>query len=99
VAAGHSRGRGPAGPGSLCLCLDINCSDVPAENVGPVATLLYGFSILLYMTSSLAHGGEGLGTMGLPESKLRQLATAVGFSSVDKVAMDNPFNNRYVVRR
>jgi SAM-dependent methyltransferase len=86
-------------PGGIYLCLDINCSDVQAENVGPVATLLYGFSTLLCMTSSLAHGGEGLGTMGLPESKLRELGTAAGFSSVTKVPMENPFNNLYLVRR
>ncbi len=62
-----------------------------------MATLLYGFSTLLCMTSSLAHGGEGLGT--LPESKLRELGTAAGFSSVTKVPMENPFNNLYLVRR
>lgn len=86
-------------PGGIFLCLDINCADDPAGNTGPVATLLYGFSLLLCMPVSLAHGGAGLGTLGLPESKLRELATSAGFSSVTKVAMDNPFNNLYVVRR
>ncbi|HEU5002011.1 MAG TPA: class I SAM-dependent methyltransferase [Actinomycetota bacterium] len=86
-------------PGGIFLCLDINCADDPAANTGPVATLLYGFSLLLCMPVSLAHGGAGLGTLGLPESKLRELATSAGFSSVTKVAMDNPINNLYVVRR
>ena len=86
-------------PGGIYLCLDINCSDVPSENVGPVASLLYGFSTLLCMTVSLAHGGEGLGTMGLPESKLRALSTRAGFSSVTRVPMENPFNNLYLIRR
>jgi len=38
-----------------------------AGNAGPVASLLYGFSILHGMTTSLAEGGEGLGTLGPPE--------------------------------
>lgn len=86
-------------PGGIYLCLDINCSDDPAANVGPIASLLYGFSTMLCMTVSLAHGGEGLGTMGLPESKLRQLCTKAGFSSVTRAALENPFNNLYLVRR
>src|SRR6266404_1817078 len=52
-------------PGGRYLCLEINCSDRAAANVGPVATLLYGFSVLYCMTTSLAEGGEGLGTLGL----------------------------------
>jgi ubiquinone/menaquinone biosynthesis C-methylase UbiE len=86
-------------PGGIYLCLDINCSDAQTSNVGPVASLLYGFSTLLCMTVSLAQGGEGLGTMGLPESKLRELCTRAGFSSVTRVPMENPFNNLYLVRR
>ena len=45
----------------------INCSVRAAANAGPIATLLYGFSVLYSMTTSLAEGGEGLGTLGLPE--------------------------------
>ena len=86
-------------PGGIYLCLDINCSDDQTRNVGPVASLLYGFSTLLCMTVSLAHDGAGLGTMGLPESKLRDLSTEAGFSSVTRIPMDNPFNNLYLVRR
>jgi SAM-dependent methyltransferase len=81
------------------LCLDINCSDETSENVGPIATLLYGFSLLYCMTTSLAEGGEGLGTLGLPESVLRTLAGEAGFSAVRRVEMDNPFNSLYEVTR
>jgi hypothetical protein len=45
------------------------------------------------MTTSLAEGGEGLGTLGLPERALRQLAGKAGFSHVRHVEMDNPFNS------
>ena len=48
---------------------------------------------------SLAEGGEGLGTLGLPESVLRALAAEAGFSAVRRVEMDNPFNSLYEVQR
>src|SRR5205814_397865 len=44
-------------PGGTYLCLEINCSDQAADNIGPIATLLYGFSVLYCMTTSLAEGG------------------------------------------
>jgi SAM-dependent methyltransferase len=86
-------------PGGRYLCLEINCADQPAGNVGPVASLLYGFSLLYCMTTSLAQDGEGLGTLGLPESRLRQLAGKAGFGQVRRVEMDNPFNTLYELTR
>lgn len=85
--------------GGRFLCLDINCSADPADNVGPIATLLYGFSLLYCMTTSLAEGGEGLGTLGLPEPVLRDLAADAGFAAVRRVEIDNPFNSLYEVAR
>lgn len=84
-------------PAGRYVCVDINCSDKVEENIGPVAAILYGASIRYCMTVSLADGGEGLGTLGLPESKLRELATEAGFSSVRRVPIENPFNNVYEV--
>ena len=86
-------------PGGTYLCLEINCSDQAADNTGPIAALLYGFSILYCMTTSLAEGGEGLGTLGLPEPVLRQLAGKAGFAQVRYVEMDNPFNRLYELSR
>jgi len=82
----------------IYVCLDINCQDDPADNQGPLATMFYGFSVMYCMTTSLAHDGEGLGTCGLPESKLRELATGAGFSEVRRVPLEDPFNNLYEVR-
>ena len=48
------------------LLLDINCADDPVDNQGPLAALFYGFSVTYCMTTSLAGGGVGLGTCGLP---------------------------------
>ena len=85
-------------PHGTYLCLDVNCSDKLEENTGRLASLFYGFSLVYCMTTSLANGGEGLGTCGLPESKLRELALSAGFSSVQKLPLENPFNNLYDVK-
>jgi hypothetical protein len=47
------------------------------------------------LTLSLSGNGEGLGTLGLHELKLRELASEAGFSNVRHLQMDNPFNNLY----
>lgn len=86
-------------PGGRYLCLEINCSERAADNAGPIAALLYGFSVMYCMTTSLAEGGEGLGTLGLPEPVLRQLAGKAGFTQVRHVEMDNPFNRLYELTR
>lgn len=44
---------------------------------------------------ALTDGGAGLGTLGLPEPRLRELALEAGFSSVRRLPVDNPFNNVY----
>ena len=86
-------------PGGSYLCLEINCSDQATANTGPIATLLYGFSVLYCMTTSLAEDGEGLGTLGLPAPVLRDLAAKAGFAQVRQVEMDNPFNSLYELTR
>src|SRR5206468_280133 len=80
------------------LLLDINCADDPVENTGPLAALFYGFSVTYCMTTSLAGGGAGLGTCGLPPSKADELTRAAGFSSCEKLPLENPFNNLFDVR-
>ena len=80
------------------LCLDINCSEHLEENAGPLGAMFLSFSVLYCMTTSLAQGGAGLGTVGLHEPKLRELCAAAGFSHVRRVEMENPFNNLYEIR-
>lgn len=82
-------------PGGTCLCLEIRCSERLDDNVGPLGALLYGVSILYCMTTSLASGGAGLGTMGLPESRLRELAVKAGFADVRALPVENPINVVY----
>jgi 2-polyprenyl-3-methyl-5-hydroxy-6-metoxy-1,4-benzoquinol methylase len=83
-------------PGGAYLLLEINCADHAHDNQGPIAQVLYGFSLLYCMTSSLAHDGAGLGTCGLPETKIRELAADAGFGTVTRVA-ENPFNVLYAL--
>jgi 2-polyprenyl-3-methyl-5-hydroxy-6-metoxy-1,4-benzoquinol methylase len=80
------------------LMLEINCADDPADNQGPIATLMYGFSVLYCMTTSLAHGGAGLGTCGCPASVVRRLGSEAGFGSVRELEIGNPFNRLYELR-
>jgi len=81
------------------VCLDINCSHRPEDNIGPLASFFYGASVLYCMTTSLAGGGTALGTCGLPESTLTEMCGEAGFASVSRVPLDNPFNNLYVIRK
>ena len=78
--------------------MEFNCSDKLEGNAGLVGTLFYGISILYCMTTSLAHHGEGLGTLGLPETKLRLICAESGFSSVRRVRIDDPFNILYEIK-
>jgi 2-polyprenyl-3-methyl-5-hydroxy-6-metoxy-1,4-benzoquinol methylase len=90
--------RGALNPDGIYVCLDVNCSENLEQNAGPLGAMFHGFSVLYCMTTSLANGGAGLGTVGLHEPKLRELCAQAGFSSVRRVPLENPFNNLYEVR-
>jgi SAM-dependent methyltransferase len=83
----------------IYVCLETNCSDKLEDNLGPLGALFYGISLFYCLTTSLAHGGAGLGTLGLPEPALRELCVEAGFRNVQRVPMDNPFNALYEVHR
>lgn len=80
------------------LMLEINCADRHEDNVGPLAAMFYGFSVFYCMTTSLAHGGAGLGTCGMPEARVRELCAEAGFATVERVPIENPFNALYEIR-
>jgi SAM-dependent methyltransferase len=83
-------------PGGHYVCLDINCSPDLEDMNGPFGTMFHGFSMTYCMTTSLAGGGVGLGTVGLHEPKFRELCDEAGFTSVERIEIDNPFNNLYL---
>jgi 2-polyprenyl-3-methyl-5-hydroxy-6-metoxy-1,4-benzoquinol methylase len=85
-------------PDGIYFCLDINCSDKLEENSGPLGALFHGFSVFYCMTTSLAQGGAGLGTLGFHESKVRELCSKAGFTKIHRIPLDDPFNNVYEIR-
>ncbi|MCA9524431.1 MAG: hypothetical protein KC609_25870, partial [Myxococcales bacterium] len=82
-------------PDGVYLCLEINCSDRLQEMAGPIGTVMFGISLMYCMTTSLAQGGAGLGTAGLHETKMSELADAAGFTHVRRIDLNNPFNVLY----
>ncbi len=85
-------------PDGSYVCLDINCSDKLEENIGPLGAMFHGFSVLYCMTTSLAHHGEGLGTLGFHEKAAEEMCREAGFSAVRRLPLENPFNNVYEIR-
>jgi 2-polyprenyl-3-methyl-5-hydroxy-6-metoxy-1,4-benzoquinol methylase len=85
-------------PGGSLVLLEINTADNPEDNESTLATIFYGFSLGYCMTSSLASGGAGLGTMGATGQKIKEMAKAAGFSEVKRIDIGNPFNVLYELR-
>jgi SAM-dependent methyltransferase len=83
------------------LLVDIKARDDFAENAlkNPMAPLMYGISVLSCMSSALSSAdGAGLGTLGLSESKAREMAAAAGFGQFRKLPIDHAVNAFYEVR-
>jgi SAM-dependent methyltransferase len=79
------------------LCLETRCSARLEDNVGALGALMHGCSVLYGMSTSLAHGGAALGTCGLHDARLRELASAAGFRDVRKLPIDHPFDDLYAL--
>src|SRR5262249_22323284 len=79
------------------VCLEMSCSHERDGNAGPLGAMLHGISIVYCMSVSLAEGGQGLGTLGMHEPRLRELGAAAGFGPVRRVPIENPFNSLYEI--
>lgn len=80
---------------SLCddgtyLMQEINTSARVEDNIKPMGKMLYSVSTLYCMTTSLAHGGAGIGAL-MGEPKARDLAAAAGFSRFRRLPVDDDF--------
>ncbi len=85
----------------IWLLVDIKGRDSFAENVekNPMATLMYGISVLSCMSSALSEpDGAGLGTLGLPESKAKEMSAAAGFTRFQRLDIDHAVNAFYDIR-
>ncbi len=83
------------------LCEDIKSFPTFEQNLEehPMAALLYGFSVMVCMSSGLsAPGGAGLGTLGFNEEVARRMTKEAGFENFLRLDFDNPMNNYYAIR-
>ena len=81
----------------LFLLMDIKCTEDPIDNEGPMTAFKFGASLHFCMTTSLAHDGEGLGTVGLPESKVKELCFSAGFKTVKEIEINHPLNSLFII--
>jgi len=87
-------------PDGVWFIVDIECGDFETNLQNPLGAMMYGFSQLTCMSSSSSTpDGLALGTVGLPEPRMRELVTNAGFSSFERVeGLEHPFNAYYVAR-
>jgi len=83
------------------LLVDIKAQETLELNVSknPMASLLYGISVLSCMSSAMSEaGGEGLGTLGLSASRAESMARVAGFTQFRKLDVEHSVNAFYEVR-
>ena len=87
-------------PDGVWLIADINGAPTFEENLpNPLAPMFYALSVLSCMSSGLSEpGGAGLGTVGLPEPKMRELVQAGGFTRFRRLEIPHPVNAFYEAR-
>ncbi len=72
-------------------------ADQLEENINPIATMFYGFSVFHCMTQSLAQGGPGLGTCMGP-AQTESLMKEAGFSQFEQLDIKSSMNLFYAIR-
>lgn len=83
------------------LLVDIKAHESLEMNVtkNPMASLLYGISVLSCMSSAMSSpDGEGLGTLGLPPQKAQDMALSAGFTTFTRLDVDHSVNAFYEIR-
>jgi len=86
-------------PDGTYVCLEINGADTLEGNAGPLGAFFYSLSVLYCMTTSLHGNGEGLGTVGMHEAKVHELGSEAGFSRIERVPLENPFNKIFELKQ
>ena len=84
-------------PEGTYLMLEMHASHDVQENQNPIGRLLYSVSTLYCMTTSLAHGGAGIGAC-MGEKPARELAARAGFGHFNKLPIDDPFSYLYELK-
>ena len=78
------------------LVLEPKTADRLEDNVHPIGTMFYGFSMFHCMTQSLAQGGPGLGAC-LGPARTAELMQEVGFTRFEPISIRSPVNVLYAV--
>lgn len=76
--------------GGIYLMVELNVSNQVQDNVSEWGKMLYSLSTMFCMTTSLAEGGAGIGAL-MGEDKARSLAVEAGFSSFEKLPLDDEY--------
>jgi ubiquinone/menaquinone biosynthesis C-methylase UbiE len=84
-------------PAGTLFIIEPRAADQLEDNINPIATMLYGFSIFHCMTQSLAQGGPGLGTCMGP-ARTEALLREAGFSGFQQLDIKSPTNLFYAAR-
>jgi hypothetical protein len=93
--------RGSLKDDGTWLLVDIKAHESLEMNVkkNPMASLLYGISVLSCMSSAMSTAdGEGLGTLGLSGQKAEDMARSAGFSQFRRMDVEHSINAFYEVR-
>lgn len=88
-------------PDGVWLIAEIKAQESFEQNVAknPMTAMMYGISVLSCMSSALSEpGGAGLGTLGLSESRVRQLVTTAGFTQFCRLPVKHAVNYFYEVK-
>jgi hypothetical protein len=92
--------RGCLKPSRTWLIKEIRAGETWRDNIAhPVAAMFYGSSVASCLPSGLSEpGGAGLGTLGLPPSRLAALCRGAGFGRFTLHDVGDPANLHYQVR-
>jgi len=88
-------------PDGVWLLVDIKAHDGFVMNAekNPMASLMYGISVLSCMSSALSTAdGAGLGTLGLSAGTAESMARAAGFTSFEQLGVEHSVNAFYAIR-
>jgi ubiquinone/menaquinone biosynthesis C-methylase UbiE len=89
--------RGALKPDGTYLMVEVNVSSKLEDNINPMGRMMYSMSTLYCMTTSLAHGGAGIGAC-MGEAKARELVAAAGFKHFRRLPIDDLFSALYEIR-
>jgi SAM-dependent methyltransferase len=79
------------------LMQEVNVSGDVKDNIRPLGKMAYSVSTLYCLTTSLAHGGAGIG-VAMGESKARELAAAAGFLRFTRLPIRDDFAALFELR-